>query len=72
MPFALNTVRPGLMAGSQHPGLIGIEEPAQLLTYQTDFGVCRRTKPCSAGTAAITPDIVYAARTTGVIAPLIA
>ena len=31
-----------LMAGSQHPGLMGFEEPAQLLNYQTDFAMCRR------------------------------
>ena len=31
-----------MMAGSQHPGLVGIEELAQILTYRTDFALCRR------------------------------
>lgn len=59
-----------MMAGSQHPGLIGIEEPAQLLTYQGDFALCRRIETLLCWEDAAPADIVYAARATGATTPL--
>jgi len=58
------------MAGSQRPGLIGVEEPMQLLNYQTDFNTCRRLETLVCWDDTTPADIVYAARAAGVIAPL--
>ena len=57
-----------LMAGSQHPGLLGFEEPAQLLTYQTDFALCHRIETLLCWDDRAPADIAYAARAAGVIA----
>jgi hypothetical protein len=59
-----------LMAGSQRPGLIGVEEPTQLLNYQTDFTTCRRLETLVCWEDAAPADIVYAARAAGVVLPL--
>jgi hypothetical protein len=59
-----------LMAGSQHPGLIGIEEAAQLVTYQSDFLLCRRIETLLCWDDADPADVVYAARAAGVVVPL--
>jgi hypothetical protein len=61
-----------LMAGSQHPGLMGIEEAAQLLTYQTDFVLCRRIETLLCWEDGSSADIAYAARAARVIVPLTA
>lgn len=61
-----------LMAGSQHPGLMGIEEAAQLLTYQTDFVLCRRIETLLRWEDGSSADIAYAARAARVIVPLTA
>ena len=57
-----------LMAGSQHPGLLGFEEPAQLLTYQTDFALRRRIETLLCWDDRAPADVAYAARAAGVIA----
>lgn len=59
-----------LMAGSQRPGLTGIEEPTQLLNYQTDFTMCRRLETLVCWQDNAPADIVYAARSAGVVLPL--
>ena len=59
-----------LMAGSQHPGLIGIEEGVQLLTYHGDFLLCRRIETLLCWNDAGPADVVYAARAAGVVLPL--
>jgi hypothetical protein len=59
-----------LMAGSQRPGLIGVEEPTQLLNYQTDFTTCRRLETLVCWDDTTSGDIVYAARAAGVVLPL--
>jgi hypothetical protein len=60
------------MAGSQRPGLIGVEDPTQLLNYQTDFTMCRRLETLVCWEDATPADIVYAARTAGIVLPLTA
>ena len=57
-----------LMAGSQRPGLMGIEEPSQLVTYQGDFVHCRRLETLLCWENGTPADIVYAAHTAGVAA----
>jgi hypothetical protein len=57
-----------LMAGSQHPGLMGIEESTQLLTYRSDFASCRRIETLLCWDNGSAADIAYAARAVGVIA----
>jgi hypothetical protein len=59
-----------LMAGSQRPGLIGVEDPTQLLNYQTDFTMCRRLETLVCWEDTTPADIVYAARAAGVVLPL--
>jgi hypothetical protein len=59
-----------LMAGSQRPGLIGVEEPTQLLNYQTDFTMCRRLETLVCWDDTAPADIVYAARAAGAGLPL--
>jgi hypothetical protein len=59
-----------LMAGSQRPGLIGVEEPTQLLNYETDFTTCRRLETLVCWDDTTPGDIVYAARAAGVVLPL--
>ena len=57
-----------LMAGSQHPGLLGFEEPAQLVMYQTDFALCRRIETLLCWDDGAPADVAYAARAAGVTA----
>ena len=59
-----------LMAGSQRPGLIGVEESAQLLNYHTDFTACRRLETLICWGETSPADIVYAARAAAVVVPL--
>lgn len=57
-----------LMSGSQHPGLLGYEDPAQLLGYQTDYALCRRIETLLCWDDGTPADVAYAARAAGVIA----
>ena len=61
-----------LMAGSQRPGIEGIEYAPQLATYQQEFIHCRRLETLLCWDSGDHADIVYAARAAGVTAPLIA
>ena len=56
------------MAGSQHPGLLGFEEPAQLVAYQTDYALCRRIETLLCWDDGTPADVTYAARAAGVTA----
>lgn len=58
-----------LMAGSQRPGLMGVEEPHQLSAYQRDFAHCRRLETLLCWHTGNPADVVYAAITAGVQAP---
>ena len=58
-----------LMAGSQRPGLMGVEQPVQLVTYQGDFVHCRRLETLLCWESGNPADIVYAARAAGVDVP---
>jgi hypothetical protein len=62
--------RARLMAGSQHPGLMGVEDPAQSVAYQRDFVLCRRLETLICRESGTPADIVYAARAAGVVAPV--
>lgn len=55
-----------LMAGSQRPGLTGMEEPAQLVAYVKDFVHCRRLETLLCWEANSPADVVYAAAMAGV------
>lgn len=61
-----------LMAGSQRPGLMGVEEPHQLAAYQRDFANCRRLETLLCWQSGDPADVVYAAITAGVAAPAMA
>lgn len=56
-----------LMASSQRPGLIGVEEPGQLLAYQAEYVHCRRLETLLCCEGGSTADIVYAAAAAGVL-----
>jgi hypothetical protein len=58
-----------LMAGAQRPGLMGVEEPHQLVRYQHDFAQCRRLETLLCWQSGDVADVVYAAITAGVSAP---
>ncbi len=58
-----------LMAGSQRPGLMGVEQPAQLVTYQGDFVYCRRLETLLCWESGNPADIVYAARAAALVVP---
>jgi hypothetical protein len=58
-----------LMAGSQRPGLMGIEEPHQLLAYQYDFAHCRRLETLLCWEHDNLADVVYAAIMAGMTVP---
>lgn len=60
-----------LMAGSQRPGLMGVEEPHQLAAYQHDFAQCRRMETLLCWQNGDLADVVYAAITAGASAPAI-
>jgi hypothetical protein len=55
-----------LMAGSQRPGLQGIEEPDLLVGYVRDFVHCRRLETLLCWQDGTPADVVYAAATAGV------
>lgn len=61
-----------LLMGAQRPGLNGVEDPDQLLTYRKLFVNCRRleTLVCWQRPGADLADVVYAAWVAGVRAPL--
>jgi hypothetical protein len=54
------------MAGSQRPGLQGIEEPDLLVGYVRDFVRCRRLETLLCWEDATPADVVYAAAMAGV------
>lgn len=58
-----------LMAGSQRPGLMGVEEPHQLAAYRHDFEQCRRLETLLCWQSGDLADVVYAAIAAGVNAP---
>lgn len=58
-----------LMAGSQRPGVIGLEDEHQLLTYQRDFAECRRLETVVCWEHDSPADVVYAAWQAGVRVP---
>jgi hypothetical protein len=55
-----------LMAGSQRPGLQGIEEPEMLVGYMQDFVRCRRLETLLCWEDGTPADVVYAAAMAGV------
>lgn len=55
-----------LMAGSQRPGLTGMEEPAQLVAYVQEFVHCRRLETLLCWENGTPADVVYAAAMAGV------
>jgi len=61
-----------LLMGAQRPGLNGVEDPDQLLTYRKLFVNCRRleTLVCWQRSGADLADVVYAAWVAAVRAPL--
>ena len=60
------------MAGSQRPGLQGIEEPELLVGYVRDFVHCRRLETLLCWEDATLADVVYAAAMAGVsLKPLV-
>lgn len=58
-----------LMAGSQRPGVIGIEDPQQSVAYQRDFAECRRLEVLTCWESGTPADVVYAAWCAGVPTP---
>lgn len=58
-----------LMAGSQRPGIIGLEDRDQLLIYQQDFATCRRLETVMCWEHDSPADVVYAAWQAGVRVP---
>lgn len=58
-----------LMAGAQRPGLMGVEEPQQLASYQRVFTECRRLETLCCWQNGNIADVVYAAITAGANAP---
>jgi hypothetical protein len=58
-----------LLAGSQRPGVFGIEDPAQLVAYRADFVLCRRLETLLCWEDDTPADMVYPARMAGVVAP---
>jgi hypothetical protein len=58
-----------LMAGSQRPGLMGIEEPLQRAAYHRDFVECRRAETLLGWENSDLADVVYAAILSGLVAP---
>jgi hypothetical protein len=58
-----------LMAGSQRPGLLGIEEPHQLLTYRGEFQQCRRVETLLGWRDDSPAGVAYAAAMAGIATP---
>ena len=61
-----------LMAGSQRPGVIGIEDGQQSMAYQYDFVACQRLETLVCWERDSRTDVVYAARAAGVPTPSLA
>lgn len=61
-----------LMAGSQRPGVIGIEDAQQSMAYQYDFVACQRLETLVCWERDSRTDVVYAARAAGVPTPSLA
>ncbi|MGY4647675.1 chemotaxis protein [Mycobacterium sp. URHB0021] len=58
-----------LMAGSQRPGLRGVEEPHQLVTYREEFQRCRRVETLLCWRDESPADVAYAAAIAGIATP---
>ena len=58
-----------LMAGSQRPGLMSIEEPDAVVRYFVDYVHCRRLETLLAWENGTPADIVYAARAANLVVP---
>jgi hypothetical protein len=58
-----------MMAGAQRPGLIGVEDPEQMMRYHAEFLTCRRMETLLAWDCGKPADVVYAARAAGVVVP---
>jgi len=58
-----------LLAGSQRPGLTGIEEPDAVVRYMADYAFCRRLETLLCWESGTPADIVYAARAAEVVLP---
>lgn len=58
-----------LMAGSQRPGLIGVERPHQLVTYRSEFELCRRVETLLCWRDENPADVAYAAAMAGIPTP---
>lgn len=61
-----------LMAGSQRPGVVGIEDPQQSAAYQRDFAECRRMEVLMSWETGTPADVVYAAWCAGAPTPSLA
>ena len=59
-----------LMASAQRPGLFGVEDPTQLVTYQGEYIQCRRIEALLAWQQGSLADVIYAARCAGVLIPM--
>jgi hypothetical protein len=59
-----------LLAGSQRPGLAGIEEPDAVVRYMADYAYSRRLEALLCWDGGTPADIVYAALAAGVVMPL--
>ena len=58
-----------LMTGSQRPGLLGVEEPHQLMTYRKKFQRCRRVETLLCWREESPADVAYAAAMAGIATP---
>ncbi|EHB44061.1 hypothetical protein MycrhDRAFT_6956 [Mycolicibacterium rhodesiae JS60] len=61
-----------LMTGSQRPGLLGVEEPHQLVTYRQQFLRCRRVETLLCWRDESPADVAYAAAMAGIATPSVA
>ena len=59
-----------MMASAQRPGLFGVEDPTQLVTYQGEYIQCRRIEALLAWQQGSLADVIYAARCAGVLIPM--
>jgi len=58
-----------LRAGSQRPGLLGVEDPHQLVTYREEFQRCRRVETLLCWREESPADVAYAAAMAGIATP---
>ncbi|SBS79596.1 putative methyl-accepting chemotaxis sensory transducer [uncultured Mycobacterium sp.] len=58
-----------LMTGSQRPGLLGVEDPHQLVTYREQFQRCRRVETLLCWREESPADVAYAAAMAGIATP---